>query len=249
MEVRNIDPRTDNDQNAGKVVGTAIKAISSRTTNRVLKHSDHPAPFSHLINRALNQNAGEVDHRLSTSHKKEVDHAFVGPPATSYFVLKDDFGNAVWWNPRSKSYEVKNHHAEIVRTDYGNSTLLECQSAPGNPAPNHQNAEATEGNSPLDKSLLLGMSRISSPSTRPAPNSTQNAGGPEKFVPPGMESRSPCASRPSNHTEVIGTGKSDSPFRSFLSYLWGKFFVSPFLTSGFNDPSMERVNGRWRRRA
>jgi hypothetical protein len=58
MEVRVIDPREPSESyhHAGRVVGTAIKAISPK--KRVLK-PDPPAPLQHLIKRALaNQDDG-----------------------------------------------------------------------------------------------------------------------------------------------------------------------------------------------
>ena len=139
MEVRNIDPKTDNDQNAGKVLGTVIRLV------RPARHSPAPNPYRFLIDRALNQNAGEVVDTHQSSHKLEADVVSVGPPATylPYFITKDDSGNEVWWNPKSKSYEVKNHH----------------------------NAEAVEATYPPSRTLFdMG---ISSSSARPAPNSTE----------------------------------------------------------------------------
>lgn len=108
-------------------------------------------------------------------------------------------------------------------------------------APDHQNAEVEGHRLFLLNNSERTLSSQNFPPPASAPISKQNAGGPEKFVPPGMESQSPC-SRSSNSTEVIvGSHKSFSPFRRFFSYLWS--------LSAFTDPSMERVNGRWRRKA
>ncbi len=223
---RLIDPKSESSENAGRVQGTVIRVIHP-------KHHPAPSPYRFLIKRALKpiHHAGETGREsflANSSH--ETDEDFSSPPATNH------------------------HNAGMARTDSRGSPR-ECQSAPSYPAPNHQNAEVEGHTLFLLRKTNCGIdssccSSQNFPPPASAPESqNHNAGNSEKFVPPGMESRSPCASRSSKQSEVIGSGKSDSPFRSFLSYLWSKFFVSPFLTSGFNDPSMERVNGKWRRKA
>jgi hypothetical protein len=117
-------------------------------------------------------------------------------------------------------------HAEIVRTDSRDSPPVDCQSAPGNPAPNHQNAEAAAVRDHFLHSSSKQEDMFASP-PRPSAPQSQNAGGSEKASPPGLESQSPCAP------------ESLSPIRRFLNYLWSK--------SAYNDPTKERTNFGWRR--
>ena len=278
MEVRLID--YESPHHAGRVVGKTVIVVSS---NRTTKSSDrdHPAPFALLIQRALNQNAGEVGHRLSTSLSQEIDACtpFVGPPATSPSITE---GACKLWGNQSSAAEKKkencrerdqeakdglaqaglsgvicsratgheeqvvgprsipasialNQHAEIVGNDSEGSPL----DASGNPAPNHQNAEAAAVRDHFLHSSSRQEDMFASPLRRPAPNSNQNAGNSGRLTGPPVLDQSSCASQSLTSTEVIGTGRLFSPIRRFLNYLWSK--------SAYNDPTKERTNFGWRR--
>ena len=293
MEVRVIDPKTDNDQNAGKVLGTVIRLV------RPARHSPAPNPYRFLIDKALeagkvdtvteaecrvakdqfctnvriapdpsanegvnkqwqdqkfgttkgifrnedqeakgglaqaglsgvsqrqatgqvqvvrprstpaslsesSHHAGEVVHR-HPSHKLDAKVVFVGPPATSpYFITKDDSGKEVWWNPKSKSYEVKNH----------------------------QNAEAAEATYPPSNSLF-DKSGISSSSARPAPNSTEPTDLGTGF---------------SRDHGLPPVDRGLSPNRG-VRHLFSRFIDKIVEHSAYNDPSREMTNFGWRKRA
>jgi hypothetical protein len=282
MEVRLIDPKTDNDQNAGRVQGTVIRVIHP-------KHSPAPSPYRFLIKRALNQDsrAGKLVNRgrvlvrgeplvarketetelsdageqgwIGDSNLKSERLSFVGsvtsegiPAASPDSHHAGETGRESFLANSShetdedfSSPPATNHqNAEIVRTDSRGSPR-ECQSAPSYPAPNHQNAEV-EGHT-LFLLRKTSSEQTSSSQNFPPPASApesqnQNAGNSEKFVPPGMESRSPCASRSSKPMEVIvGSHKFFSPFGRFLSYVLSK--------SAFNDPSREMTCFGWRKKA
>jgi len=114
-----------------------------------------------------------------------------------------------------------------------------------------QNADGTARSHFLLSSKQISPVQNGSARTLPhrpsAPNSSdQNAGHSNGHSPPrliGLKpkllARSPCAQF--IQTGVIGMGKSASPFRRFLSYLWGK--------SAFSDESKEMTNFGWRKKA
>lgn len=85
---------------AGKVAGTAIKTISSRTTHTVLKHRDHPAPntFRFQINGALHhaRRAGLTHTAVHGLPSNELS----GPPATYH---KDRAGKAELYSQQRRT--------------------------------------------------------------------------------------------------------------------------------------------------
>ena len=228
MEVRVIDPKNPNEtHHAGKVLGTVIRLVP------LSRHHPAPNPYRFLIDRALNQNAGDagpkLTHESSANSSHETDRIFPSPPATSqepYFLTKDDSGNEVWWNPSAKTFESRGHHnAGRTRTAFGKTEhLLESQSAPSSPAPNHQNAEATEVTNPLLAQLQV-MCKISSTSARPAPKSSPH----------------------SDKAEAIGI--QVSPRSRGLRHILSKLIDKIVEHSSFNDPSMEMTNFGWRKKA
>ncbi len=278
MEVRIIDPKSESSQNARGVQGTVIRVIHPKhhpapspyrfLIKRALKpihHAGETGRESFLAN-----SSHETDEDFSSPPATDHQNAGIvrtdsrGSPrecqsAPSYPAPNSNLWEASWFIVGLVGFLS----FAVVAINYGGSTLGDTALtfmaitfftwlllSPDTLSEN-QNAEV-EGHTLFLLRKTSSEQTSSSQNFPPpasAPESKQNAGSPEKFVPPGMESRSPCASRSSNSTEVIGSGKSDSPFRSFLSYLWSKFFVSPFLTSGFDDPTMERVNGVWRKKA
>jgi len=117
MEIRNIDPKDSKSSLHAGALGTA-KIVRFRQLRRV-SLPQVPAPthnhFEHLIERAI-QNAGVVDHRHLTSHRLDPNDSD-GPPATSYFVTKDDSGREVWWNMSSRSFELKDRAGKAANRE------------------------------------------------------------------------------------------------------------------------------------
>jgi hypothetical protein len=249
MEVRLIDSQSHH--HAGRVVGTVIKTISSnnRTTHSVLKHRDHPAPFQYLLLRAL-----ESSHHAGTTEQED--------------------GNA------GNQTVVRLHPIipsdKMAPTFYFGCPALFLPSSGPHSIPENQNADGTARSHFLLSSRQVSPVQNGSARTLPhrpsAPNSSdQNAGraevshclssvrNSEEPSPPGrktkLATRSPCASRllvPSTSMRVIGTGKSASPFRRFLSYTSGasrRFLNYLKDKSAFNDESKEMTNFGWRKKA
>jgi hypothetical protein len=228
MEVRLIDSQSHH--HAGRVVGSAVKTISSnnRTTHSVLKHRDHPAPFQYLLLRAL-----ESQHHAGTTEQED--------------------GNA------GNQTVVRLH--PVIPSDRAAPTFYfgcPCTYLPSSglhSIPEKQNADGTaRSHFLLSSSKVFPVDMVGArtlPHRPSAPNS-QNAGDSEKVGPPGLESQSPCASRSSTSMGVIGTGKSASPFRRFLSFTSGasrKFLSYLWGRSAYSDPSMDRTNFGWRKKA
>lgn len=80
MEVRVIDPqeKSESYHHAGKVLGTAIQTILPK---RVLK-PDPPAPFQHLIKRAL-----EPEYCINNSSAIKLDRAEAAGDGKTYSVI------------------------------------------------------------------------------------------------------------------------------------------------------------------
>jgi len=184
MEVRLIDPKDDfQPHHAGKVLGTVVRLVQPA------RHSPAPKsePFKFLIDRALNQNAGGTGPKLtesSANSSHETDRIFPSPPATypSYFITKDDSGKEVWWNPKSKSYEVKDGAGKAGRRLYSvgqESVKVIASSTEGtvvdSPAPDsQQNAEMVR----TDSGIVIPPSLTASQSapSHPAPSYCVNNG-------------------------------------------------------------------------
>jgi len=256
LEVRNIDPKPDNDQNAGRVLGTVIRLVPPA------RHSPAPNPYRFLIDRALNQNPtrGKTSGpkgfsreqgclsdspQRSSAPKKSDERCTIG--------LRDDAGShhnaGEAENRLSTSQRLEVDHAVFVgppathsnhqnagnaRTDSRNYPFSECQSAPSYPAPNpnEQNAEAAEATYPPSNSLF-DKSGISSSSARPAPNSTEPTDLGTGF---------------SRDHGLPPVTRGLSPIRG-LRHLLSRFLDVVMEHSAFSDPSREMTNFGWRKRA
>ena len=240
MEVRLIDKDSKSPHHAGRVVGTAIKTISSkvRTTHSVFDR-DHPAPLSHLIKRALKL-------------ESEIHHAEI--VRTDSGVVEDFRGQSAPGNPAPKSinhagqsgkigvmslfqtaaYPDPSSESQLNAGEAEHSTSLKADARTvleGSPATCPRNARSQDNQNAEQaghKLFLLKSSLTTFHPRHSAPRSTeiQNAGGSEKASPPGLWSenqlltRSPCAPQSNTSMEVIGGyDKFLSPFRRFLSYL------------------------------
>ena len=236
MEVRLID--SESHHHAGKIVGSPLKTISSnnRTTHKFSESYDHPAPFSYLRLRAL-----ESQHHAGTTEQEDGNAGNQTFVRLHPVIPSDRAAPTFYFGCPAPSQSVsKEVTVTCYRPSSGPHSILE-----------NQNADGTARSHFLLSSKQISPVQNGSARTLPhrpsAPNSTdQNAGHSNGHSPPrliGLKpkllARSPCAQF--IQTGVIGMGKLASPFRRFLSYLWGK--------SAFNDESKEMTNFGWRKKA
>ena len=246
-EVRLIDSKDDSQlHHAGKIVGSPLKTISSnnRTTHKFSESHDHPAPFSYLRLRAL-----ESQHHAGTTEQEDGNAGNQTFVRLHPVIPSDRAAPTFYFGCPAPSQSVsKEVTVTCYRPSSGPHSILE-----------NQNADGTARSHFLLSSKQISPVQNGSARTLPhrpsAPNSSvQNAGraevlrtsssvrNSEKASPPGrktqLPTRSPCAQF--IQTGVIGMGRLASPFRRFLSYLWGK--------SAFNDESKEMTNFGWRKK-
>jgi len=275
IEVRLIDPKDDfQPHHAGKVLGTVIRLVQPT------RHSPAPKsePFKFLIDRALNQNAGGTGPKLtesSANSSHETDRIFPSPPATypSYFITKDDSGKEVWWNPKSKSYEVKDGAGKAGRRLYSvgqESVKVIASSTEGtvvdSPAPDSQQNAGRARTDSRDSTLPISQSAPSYPAPSYCVNNgtvipldaDQNAEAGRGSYPQlvaqtqlrVMRKISSSSARPApNSSEPTDLGTRLSPRDRGLRHILSRFIDVIMGHSAYNDPTKEMTNFGWRKKA